>query len=118
MPEKIYTLTQHSKFLIGRSTAWAHAVETAWVPRSVAGRIHELGGVTFDSYTHADNAEYATNYSDHEDIYPYARGSFKDLRLTPDTYRIYIPKPQDLELYDSKTITYNIEKENTHASVL
>lgn len=120
MPEGIYALTQHSKFSVGQSTMWAQAVEAVWVSKVIGARIRELGGVTFDSYTHADNAMYITNYHDPDDagMYPNARGSFTALKTRSEMYKVYIPTWEDLEQYLNDNITYTTDKEKDDARVL
>lgn len=120
MPEGIYTLVQHSKYRLDQSTIWAQAVETMWVSKPTGVRIRELGGVTFDSFTHADNAMYVTNYHDPDDagMYPNARGTFTRFKTRTDLYFVYIPTWEDLEQYLNNNITYTTDKEKDDARVL
>ena len=66
----LYTLVHHSGL--------SQAVEVATVPNTrTAEKVRRLGGLIFDSYPKASDAEYAHNYPPGvEGMYPRCAGSF------------------------------------------
>lgn len=91
-----WTLVQHSGYGFGGDTQFIRAVEIASIEtKKEIDTIEKLGGLIFDSYIDADEAEYAENYPDPNDqsIIPNCRGTFARAKISG--LKIYIPLSKD-----------------------
>jgi hypothetical protein len=78
----VYTLVHH--------TGLSNAVELRGVTTAEAARIKAAGGVVFDTYREASEAEEAENYPPEvKGLHPHVRGTFVRLRSFGEA--IYIP---------------------------
>lgn len=96
--EKVmYTLVQHSGFGYAAKPAFRQAVEMRMLTRKdELGRVAKAGGLVFNSYGAASDAEEKENYpADVTGLYPCAKGRFSRLKI--DGLAIYIPAKQTVE---------------------
>ncbi|WP_188187537.1 hypothetical protein [Nonomuraea sp. SYSU D8015] len=91
----MWTLVQHSAYGWDRKEGFRHMVETRSVLDRVQQReIERLGGLLFESYTDADEAEYRENYPEGADLLAgKVRGTFAEYNL--DGLKLYIPAKDD-----------------------
>lgn len=87
----LYTLVRHTGYDRGGKPDFAHAVEMRSITARQAARIKKIGGMVFDDYFSADEAEMAENYPPEvEGLIPRARGTFSGTVLI-DGSPLYIP---------------------------
>lgn len=90
----LFTLVQHSGYLVGGKPGFEHAVELQSVTSAVDRRkVERAGGLLFTNYRLADDAEYTVNYPDGNGVYPHAEGTF-GTRID-DGRPVYIPTQGD-----------------------
>lgn len=85
-----WTLVQHSGFGYGGKSEFAKAVEVRNIcSRSMENRVRKAGGMIFESYLAASDAEDKINGVTGDRPFLQAAGRFSDERL--DNLPIYIP---------------------------
>lgn len=90
MKESKYTLVQHSGFGYAHKEAFRLAVESREVSGKDIERVKKVGGVLFDTYGEAMDAEDRENYPPGvEGICPKVRGTFH--HSVVDGLAIYLP---------------------------
>jgi hypothetical protein len=91
-----WTLVQHSAFGYQEKPGWDKAVETRQISTEAElGMAVNEGGMIFDSYNDADEAEYKENYPNGAGetlTYPEVKGTFSNREI--DGLKIYIPAQQ------------------------
>ena len=85
-----YTLVRHSGFGYGGKLAFARAVEMRSLNEAEVREVKAAGGLLFDSYDSANDAEHAENYPPGvTGLIPRCTGTFS--KKTIDDLAIYIP---------------------------
>lgn len=93
----LYTLVQHSGVTTGHAE-FAQAVELRSITTQQVDKVKAAGGLVFDDYGSADEAEYATNYPPEvTGMIPHARGGFSQTKISGSP--VYIPA-EDLATSD------------------
>lgn len=88
-----YTLVQHSGYGYGGKLGFRLAVEVRQIEGKEIERVEKAGGVLFDTFREADEAENRENYPPGvEGIYPRVRGRFHKTKV--DQLAIYLPDPK------------------------
>lgn len=91
MTTHVYTLVQHSGYVVGKDPSFARAVEYRGITPAVAERVRKYGGVILNTYEEADNAEYDENYPPEvAGIIPRVRGTFDPIHKIQGS-PLYIP---------------------------
>lgn len=89
-----YTLVRHSAWTVKRDPCFEHAVELASLDyQRQIDAVKRAGGVLFDSYQAAADAEYRANYPEDAGdmgIIPHVRGTFARAALSGR--RVYVPE--------------------------
>ena len=87
----MYTLVQHSGYVVARKPDFKHAVEYLHLNSTQKiNRVRSVGGVLVQSFAEADEMEEAHNYPEgHEGLVPRVLGSFSKKAI--DGSPIYIP---------------------------
>ena len=95
-----YTLVQHSAFLVNREPGFEHALEVRVIDARTAAKVERAGGLVFDTYRAADEAEYELGYAATNGIYPRVRGTFGRTKAQKidDGRPLYLPTDEDREL--------------------
>jgi hypothetical protein len=90
-PNRNWTLVQHSAYGYAGDTTFKRGVEMQGIDTKAALlRVQKAGGMVFDSYDAASEAEYNENYPDNvKGIVPKASGSFSSHKV--NGLAIYIP---------------------------
>jgi len=87
----MYTLVQHSGWVVSGKWDFKNAVELRRCQGKNADAVREVGGLIFKTYTDASNAEYNENYPpDLTGMIPNIQGSFSIKEV--EGQKIYIPK--------------------------
>ena len=87
----MYTLVQHSGFVVAGKMDFKYAVELRSLGGTSAETILEAGGLIFETYTEASRAEFNENYPpDVHGLIPRVLGSFSEIKAQGQ--KIYIPK--------------------------
>lgn len=90
----MWTLVQHSGFLVGGDSGFERATEVQSVRPSDEATVLAAGGLLFDRYLTADEAKYAVNYPDDQaGAYPHVEGTFGP-RIA-DGRPVYVPSDGD-----------------------
>ena len=85
-----YTLVQHTGWSVGGNPQFQRAVEELAVDGRQAKAVERAGGVVFDSYGAAADAQYKENYPPEVGgLIPGVRGKFSARKI--EGSRIYIP---------------------------
>jgi hypothetical protein len=87
-----YTLVQHSAWTVKRDPCFESAVELASLEyQRQIDAVNRAGGLLFDSYKEASDAEYRENYpdADEQGLIPGVRGTFATYAL--QGRRVYVP---------------------------
>lgn len=89
--EKMWTLVQHTGFSVGQKHEFRRAVELREISQRQGAMVKALGGVVFDTYEAAREAEEAENWPPGtEGIIPNCAGSF--IKMKVNSEKLYIPK--------------------------
>ena len=92
--ESKYTLVQHSGYGYGGKPEFMAAVETRQISGKEIDRVKKVGGVVFDAFHEADEAENRENYPPGvKGIIPRVRGRFHPTAAV-DRLKIYLPDPK------------------------
>jgi len=86
----MYTLVQHSGFVVSGKMDFKHAVELRSLCETSVEAVREAGGLIFETYSAASSAEFNENYPpDVHGMIPRVSGSFSQSKVQGQ--RIYIP---------------------------
>lgn len=110
-PNPKYTLVRHSGWSVGQNPQFKQAVELTSVSGADLSAVAKVGGLIYNTYTEASNAEHNANWPPaHQGIIPRANGSFKmvkDLDVFIPALPISAAKPEspppELEQKPSQT---------------
>jgi hypothetical protein len=100
-----YTLVQHSGFTTGGNPQFRKAVEVFFASEQVAKAAEKAGGLVFDDYDKATEAEYQVNYPNKEygGLIPCVRGNFMHVLSVSHLSPLYMPVPEEVEQFRQVT---------------
>lgn len=102
----LFTLVQHSGFLVGEKPGFRAAVEVqSVVTKGEQHKVEKAGGLLFSNYGKASDAEDTVNYPDNRGMYPHAEGTF-GVRIA-DGRPVYIPSQGDRDRLTPSLVVFS-----------